>query len=168
MSVRAKVVIAASIGAGVLFAQSTVAGKPDALLTLPFRPVACTTACWDGVPTCPDQKHYAWDNDINYYCGSPHAQGYCATGSCDTKHGLAPECDCPPEDAEVLDVEPVRAAIMSGDASVVRQFLSSTRSWHPEINSERRALQLLDCKSRVVLHLPLSEHMIRELKAADL
>jgi hypothetical protein len=147
-----------------LAAGSMLLAPKDALpvyssvLATPFEDSDCTVSCDDQV--CAGGEHYAWESSIPHNTGDPHNLTPCLTGTCGDYH---PWCRNPDDEPLTsADMDLLREALASEDlaASVVRLSRAGTAA---EINVQRSAVQLLDCRGLVVAHLPLRTSFVAEL-----
>jgi len=130
-------------------------------LTEPFAPDECLQ-CSDDMSYCDPGTHDAWDNypasgEFWTRNGGAHSPGDCRTGSCWTKHGPF----CIPTLFTPSDYESIRVAVLRNDAASLAKLVES-HSASVLLNNERSAVQLMDCKGSVYLHLPASSALLRE------
>jgi len=134
-----------------------------AAVTTPFdssdRP-SCDIACGDGAFFgCADGWHDAWDTTpINWFWtrnGGVHQYPQdCREYTCDVRHG--PYCPYPGgEPLTTADLERLRVAVLGQDAKAIVESVAA-RPREIVINAERSAVQIFNCKGRVVMHMPMA------------
>lgn len=122
----------------------------------------CALACWMGLGgSCPSDYHLAITTSVesarNAEWGTgPHNDYMCYAGSCDEMHGL----DCTP----LEELESLRASMASEDIVRTALLLRNTDR-DIVLNVGRSAIQVLDCQSAVVAHLPISTRDLHRLQA---
>lgn len=87
----------------------------------------------------------------------------CRNGDCESTHG--PECDCPGGDCLTYgapEFETFRAMLAEGDAEGAGAILAIYQG-QVIVNSERNAVQVVDCSGGVWAHLPVSHSLIDAL-----
>ena len=159
------VVMTGSAGLAINSGSSPVSAAPDVLIAPGSTDgrVTCELQCNDG---CLIGEHDALDvgesgrNAMRNGGAHPEPPDNCFSGSCDTKHGpVWPECDVPvsPETLTQPElIESVRPAVLAQDAGRLGTLAAKYPSW-VRLNRERAAIQVANCKGRVVAHLPLMD-----------
>jgi hypothetical protein len=134
---------------------------------MPFAPTTgpldCDIDCGDNEPLCPDGQHDAWNTVPAFMAwtrnGGVHAFPQdCRAYTCDVRHG--PFCGYWPGGLEDL-----RTSVLAQDAKTIA---ATTRSDPKEVvvNTERSALQIVNCKGAVVVHIPMSSALVSAVNAA--
>jgi hypothetical protein len=157
----------AALAAVLMFvtAEGTV---ESAALTKPLAEDTCLI-CLDD---CGSETgwHYAFDDPFFpeewFRNGGAHSSpDICRSGTCDTTHG---PYGCTETNGEVITdetVERMRRALSEGDAHVAAGIIGRTPT-RLKVNAERSAVQVLACQGSVVLHLPVSQRLLRSLVAS--
>jgi len=165
LGVALAVVIAGSAGLAINSESNPLSAAPEVLIVPGSTDgrVECELQCNNG---CFTGQHDAIDvgesgrNAMRNGGAHPEPPDNCFSGSCDTKHGpVWPECDVPvsPETLTQPElIESVRLAVLAKDAARLGTLTAKYPSWI-KLNQERAAIQVANCKGRVVAHLPLME-----------
>lgn len=111
---------------------------------------ACQIYCVTGDNGCAADEHYAYSSFMGTRDGAEHFSCYAAT--CNDTHG---QC-LASLSAEELDV--LERAAIAADRAKVESILDKHRSLR--VNTERSALQQLDCGGNVVVHIPVPSTLI--------
>jgi hypothetical protein len=125
----------------------------------------CDIDCEDG-GGCDAGWHDAWNTTPNFYFwtrnGGQHSYT-CYEGTCDTKHG--PQCNpVSPNPITTAELEQLRLAIVSHNVQQVAAIVGNHKE-ELKLNPSRAAVQRLNCKGHVIMHLPLGQDLMHELAA---
>lgn len=103
---------------------------------------------------CETGKHYAYETFMGTREGNEHFN--CLGDTCDDEHL---QCIGLP----VAEMDALESAAIRGDLSKVESMLGEHQSL--TVNTERSALQWLDCTGAVVWHVPMPSTLIQDLSA---
>jgi hypothetical protein len=105
---------------------------------------------------CETGKHYAYESQFGTREGEDHPTS-CLSDTCDDDH---PQCigGLPAVEMDALEYAAIR-----GDLSKIESMLGEYQSL--TVNTERSALQRLDCAGAVVWHFPMPSTLIQDLSA---
>jgi len=104
---------------------------------------------------CEAGKHYAYESGFGTREGEDHPTT-CLSDSCDDDHQ---QCEGLP----AVEMDALEYAAISGDLSKIESMLGEYQSL--TVNTERSALQRLDCAGAVVWHVPMPSTLIQDLSA---
>jgi hypothetical protein len=158
---------------GVVADQRNPALAAPAVLTTPIM-AAMADNCLICVNDCGQESgwHYAFDSDetpqleIWTRNGGAHlSPDICKEYACDTRHGPTP-CNPNPVQFTGAELEKLRTSILASDASAVARLMA-THQGQIVVNAKRLAVQVLDCKGAAMVHLPISEVMVRSVRQAQ-
>lgn len=124
-------------------------------------PFECDIDCGD--QECDSGYHDAWNTSPNFYFwtrnGGVHSYPWdCRLYTCDVRHG--PWCN-PAEPRP--DMDAIRKYVRDSDVKSIARVVSESQQvkW----NQDRAAVQVIDCKGGVVMHLPVRSDVARRITA---
>jgi len=122
--------------------------------------VSCDIDC--GEQYCDGGYHDAWETHPNFYFWTRNGGVHtgvddCRAGTCDTMHG--PWCN--PMEEDRPDMDAIRKYSRDSDAQSIAAVVS--RDPRVTFNSDRSAVQVIDCKGSVVMHLPVRFQVARRV-----
>ena len=152
------VAVVACFGSQASFGTNNVLAASLTLHTPFSGSAACDIDCGGTGTFCDSDQHDAWETTPPFYRWNEgdgvHAfPEDCRAGTCDLKHG--PYCPTLEALAKHDDLEGLRHAAAQGDVSaLVGAVIRSSRI---TVNKARSAIQVLNCKGGVTMHLPLAQ-----------
>ncbi len=124
-------------------------------LSQPAVQARCGMYCVAAENGCAADEHYAYDSAFGTRAGDPHG---CLQLKCDVDH---PQCGAP---LPAADLDSLENAATAGDRARVQSILDEHTTL--TVNSERSAVQQLDCAGNVVAHIPMPSALIADLSAS--